>query len=152
MARPWKGPWSVKGLKLQLHQPHGESASGLEEGSRGVWVQPAFTKALPPAQQTDEAPRLQGSGGHSFFLSHILLLPNPPCSWSKSDCFSLSYHGFRRSRTHLNAGPARRVCVHMQTAPLYFFVILEHIPGKILLCLGGQSQPPPVPENLSKQE
>lgn len=35
MAGPWKGPWSVKGLKLQLYRPHGESASGLEEGPRG---------------------------------------------------------------------------------------------------------------------
>lgn len=40
----------------------------------------------------------------------------------------------------------------MQTAPLDFFVILEHIPREILLCLDGQSQPPPVPGTLSKQE
>lgn len=55
MAGPWKGPWSVKGLKLQLYGPHGESASGLEEGPRGGLGTTAFTKALPPAQQTDEA-------------------------------------------------------------------------------------------------
>ena len=125
-ARPWNGPWSTKGPKLKLHQPHGEPASGLEEGPRG---DPNTTR-LHKGPASSPADR-RGSGGHSFFLSRVLLLLNPPCNWATSVCLSPSCHGFRRSGDHLSTGPTHRVRTLTRIAPLAFFVILEHIPRRI---------------------
>ena len=68
-----------EGLKLKRHQPHGESASGLEDGPRGDLSTTRLHKG-PASSPTDR----RGSG------TFLLLVPRPAATKPCRVCLAIS--------------------------------------------------------------
>lgn len=88
----------MKGLKLRLRPPHGESAPGLEEGPRGDLSTTRLHKG-PASSPTDRGGSKVALAPRTFHLLVMHPAATKPSLQSIQVCFSLSCHGFRRSRT-----------------------------------------------------
>lgn len=93
---PWTHCWALEmalereGLKLKRHQPHGESASGLEEGPRGDLSTTRLHKG-PASSPTDR----RGSG------TFLLLVPRPAATKPSHVCLATSLlPWFQKEQSH----------------------------------------------------
>lgn len=98
---PWTHCWALEtalereGLKLKRHQPHGESASGLEEGPRGDLSTTRLHKG-PASSPTDR----RGSG------TFLLLVPRPAATKPCHICLAFSLlPWFQKKQSHPSTGP-----------------------------------------------